>query len=669
MATTSPSQRASSQGKLHNEIPVEVEGFSEEERQEIVSQIDEVARQNRIGSTDAFAKLQPEKKGALFLLVVNFLALLFIGAGIFGANYYFGQRIEQLGIESRNVETAEGKILAEVKKESEQKLQAKEQEISQIRADLQEIEQERQALQANMEEEIAAKEQQLRSSLEEALRQERQRLESEGISSDELEQQLQQFRSQQEQQYQAAIEEYRAETMQQIEEKEQQLREAQETAEQILAEANREKEQILEETQAREAELREQFEQERERLTAETTEAQQELERLAELRKNEQLYRDQINSMYREIQTALTEGERQVAQAEIAAMRDFLQSVAVDEAPSVARRRNIDQFILNVLEAEATKVAAAPDESLLEAAKTISALRDTVDEAQQLEQEGSLYEAKRTYNRALEMLPSVATAAGRLDEINRQEQAERIRELLSEAQGAAEAGETDQALEQFTAAISESANTHSAAAGTAVEGLIEIFNARLESAESAYRSSQREYEQRITELQSQVRELQQEESSLQEQLQQRSASSEDLTDQIAQKDEQIDNLSETLQQRQQQINSLTEQIDQLETRQEQLTRQYQSAQRQVANLNSELNDAVDQMAELVRRGESNSRLRATVQRYQELQQRSAQLLSSPETEDIAAARAEFENFLASEEVKSLFPELERLYEQIHQVEP
>ncbi len=669
MATTSPSQRTSTQGNLHDEIPVEVEGFSEEERQEIVSQIDEVARQNRIASTEAFTKMHPQKKGAVFPLVVNILALMFIGAGIFAAQYYFGQRIEQLGIESRQVETAEGKILEEVKKESEQKLQAKEQEISQIRADLQEIAQERQALQENMEAEIASKEQQLRASLEEALRQERQRLESEGISSDDLEQQLQQFRSQQEQQYQAAIEEYRAETMQQLEEKEQQLREAQETAEQILAEASREKEQIVEETQAREAELRQQFEQEREQLTAETAEAQQELERLAELRNNEQLYRDQINSMYREIQTALSEGDRQTAQAEIADMRDFLQSVAIDEAPSVARRRNIDQFILNVLEEEATEVAAASDESLLEGAKTISALRSTVEDARQLEQEGRVYEAKRTYNRALEMLPSVATAAGRLDEINRQEQAERIRELLSEAQSSTEAGETDQALEQFTAAISESANTHSAAAGTAVEGVIEIFSTRVETAESAYRARQREYEQRIAELRSQVAALEQEESSLQEQLQQRSASTTELTDQIDQKDEQIDELSETLQQRQQQINSLSDQIDQLETTQEQLTRQYQSAQRQVANLNSELNDAVDQMAELVRRGESNSRVREAVQRYQDLQQRSSQLLSSPATEDIAAARAEFENFIESEEVKNLFPEIERLYEQIHKAEP
>ncbi|MFW6274389.1 MAG: hypothetical protein ACOC2P_00980 [Spirochaetota bacterium] len=669
MATTPPSQRTPPNGTPHDEIPVEVEGFSEEERQEIVNQIDEVARRNRIGSSEAFSKIQPKKKGTVFPLVVNILAVLFIAAGVFGANYYFGQRIEQLGVESRQFESAEGKILEEVQRASEQQLQAKEQEISQIREDLQDIELERQALQANMEAEISAKEQQLRQSLEEALQQERQRLESEGVSSQELEQQLREFRSQQEQQYQSAIEEYRAETMQQLEEKEQQLRQAQETAEQILAEANREKAEILQETEAREAELRQQFEQERERLTSESAEARQELERLAELRQNEQLYRDQINSMYRQIQTALSKGDRQAAQTSIADMREFLQSIAVDEAPSVARRRDIDQFILNILENEATKVAAAPDESLLEAAKTITALRSTVDEARRLQQEGELYAAKRTYNRALEMLPSVAAATSQLDAINRQEQAERIRELLAEAQSSNEADQVDQAIEQYTAAVTEAANTHSAAAGSAVEGLVEIFTLRMESAESTYQTRQREYEQQIADLRRQVAALQREESDLEQQLQQRSASTDELGNQIERKNERIDDLTQSLEQRQQRIASLSEQIDQLETEQEQLTRQYQSAQRQVANLNSELNDAVDQMAELVRRGESNVRIRAAVQRYQELQERSSSLLSSPETEDIAAAQAEFENFLGSDQVKDLFPGLEQLYEQLHPGKP
>lgn len=664
MAETSPSKNTQ-----HEEIPVEVEGFSEEERQEIISQIDQVARSNRLGSAKAFSQIQPEKKGAVFPLVVNLLAVILIGAGVYGANYYFGQRIEQLSVQSVQFESAEGKILEEVKKESEQKLQAKEQEISQIREDLQDIERQRQTLQENMEAEIAAKEQQLRQSLEEALQQERQRLESEGISSQELEQQLQQFRSQQEQQYQTALEEYRSETMQQLAEKEQQLREAQETAEQILAEANREKAQILEETQAREAELRQQFEQERERLTAETTEAQQELERLAELRQNEQLYRDQINSMYRDIQQALSEGERQTAQARIVDMREFLQSVAINEAPSIAQRRDVDQFLLNVLEEESTKVSAKPDESLLEAAKTISALRSTVDEARQLQQEGNFYEAKRNYNRAIEMLPAVAAASSQLEQINQQEQAERIRELLTEARESAEAEQYGQALEQYTAAVSESADTHSAAAGSAVEGLIEIFTTQMETVESANQTRQREYEQRIADLRAQVAALQRAENSLEQQLEQRVSTSEQLSTQIEQKDEQIDQLTQTLRQRQQRITALSEQIDQLETEQEQLTRQYQSAQRRAANLNSELNEAVDQMAELVQRGQSNSRIRAAVGRYQELQERSSSLLTSPETEDIAAARAEFKAFLSSEEIQSLFPELSTLYEQLSQNGP
>ncbi|MCF7916140.1 MAG: hypothetical protein K9L66_13315, partial [Spirochaetaceae bacterium] len=403
MAATSPAQHPA-KDTSRNEIPVEVEGFSEEERQDIVDQIDQVARSNRLSASEAFSNIQPQKKGSFFPLVVNFLALILIGTGIFGANYYFNQQIEALSMESDQLETTEGKILEAVKKESEEQLSAKEAEISQIREDLQQIEQQRQSLQENMQAQIEAKEQQLRNDLEATLRQERERLESQGVSSQELEERLREFRQQQEQEYQAALQEYQRETSQQIAEKEQELQEAQATAEQILAEANREKAEILEETQQREAELRQQFETERERLTAEASEVQQELERLSEIRSNEQLYRDQINGMYRNIQQALEQGNRQTAQARITDMREFLQNISVQDAPSLARRMDIDQFMIDLLEEQSLNTAAAgPDESLLESAKTISTLRTTVAEAQKLQQEGKLYEAKRYFNRATEL--------------------------------------------------------------------------------------------------------------------------------------------------------------------------------------------------------------------------------------------------------------------------
>jgi len=597
VATTSSSLHTA-QDPPQNEIPVEVEGFSEEERQDIVDQIDQVARSNRLGTSETFSTIQPQKKGSLFPIVVNVLALILIGAGIFGANYYFNRQIEALSIESGQLESAEGKILEAVKKESEEQLSAKEAEISQIREDLQQIAQQRQSLQENMQAQIDAKEQQLRSDLEATLRQERERLESQGVRSKELQERLQEFRQQQEQDYQAALQEYRRETSRQLAEKEQELQEAQATAEQILAEANREKAEILEETQQREAELRRQFETERERLTAETSEAQQELKRLSEIRSNEQLYMDQINGMYRNIQQALEQGNPQAAQARITDMRQFLQNISIQDAPSIAKRIDIDQFMIGLLEEQSLNTASAePDESLLESAKTISTLRTTVAEAQKLQQEGKLYEAKRYFNRATELIPAVSTAVSQLENINQQEQADRIRQLLSAGETSVENEQFDQAIEHFTAAVTEAADVHSAAAGSALKGLIEIFNNRLQS-EAA------EYEQRINSLERQTAQLIEEKQALSEALQQRSTLATQLGIEVDEKNARISRLENTLSTQKQRINSLSNQIDQLETEKQQLEQKYQRVRGQVDTLNKELNEVVNEMAELISRGES-----------------------------------------------------------------
>ena len=599
MAETSPPQHTAP-GTPQNEIPVEVEGFSEEERQDIVDQIDQVARSNRLSASQAFSNIQPQKKGSLFPIVVNLLALILIGAGIFGANYYFNQQIEALSMESDQLESTEGKILEAVKKESEEQLSAKEAEISQIREDLQQIAQQRQSLQENMQAQIEAKEQQLRNDLEATLRQERERLESQGVSSQELEERLQEFRQQQEQEYQAALEEYQRETSQQIAEKEQELQEAQATAEQILAEANREKAEILEETQQREAELRQQFETERERLTAEASEVQQELERLSEIRSNEQLYRDQINGMYRNIQQALEQGNRQTAQARITDMREFLQNISVQDSPSLAKRMDIDQFMIGLLEEQILNTSAAgPDESLLESAKTISTLRTTVAEAQKLQQEGNLYEAKRYFSRATELIPAVSTAVNQLESINRQEQADRIRQLLSTGESAVENQQYDQAIESFTAAVTEAAEVHSAAAGSALKGIIEILNNRLQTTAA-------EYEQRISSLERQTAQLEEQNQALSDELQQRSNSTTQLSREVEQKDTRISRLEKTLSTQENRINSLSNQIEQLESEKQQLEQRYQRVRRQVDTLNKELNDAVNEMADLISRDESTS---------------------------------------------------------------
>lgn len=697
VSSTSPTPNSQKASTYQGNLPVEIEGFTEEERLEITRQIDEAAKRSTMGSVGRFT---PEKKGAFFPLVVNILAIVAIGAGIYLSNYYFNQRVEELNTVKNDIQSAEGKILEEVKKESEKKLQAKEAEISKIREDLDQIEQERQNLQENMEQQIALKEEELQQQLDEALAAEKARLESQGISQAELENRLDSFQSEQQQQYQSALAEYRQESVRQLEEKQKELEEAKATAEQILNEAHRERQQLLQAAQEREEELRLQFQQETERLTQASSEAKQELSQLEEVRKNEQLYRDRIDGLYLDIESAIEDGNPGAAREKIEELRALIQSPAVSRIASFAKRREVDSFLLDMLEEQAAGSAGGGEsESLLESAKTISTLTSTVTEAKALEEEGNLYDARRFYNRALELIPAVQTAVSGLENINEGEEASRIREIIGEAQNAREENRPDEALMLYGNAAIEAASEHRELSRTATEGIIALNNSKIEELTKNFEKQNAEYEQQIADLRERRDALQEELKTREEELvtqiaaqkseqeKQLTAANEELqnlresydnllaenseekatlNEKVTQQDQEIDTLQKKITEKEGQISNLTEDLDRLEQEQIKLSRRYQEAQGEITELNSDLEGAVNQIAELVTQGESNSRLRSAVGRYEDFVQKSNTLLSSSDGTGSEAGRKEFEQFLDSREVKEIFPQLSALYKKIEE---
>jgi hypothetical protein len=648
---------------LQENIPLDEEGFTEEERLEITRQIDDAAKRSSIGSVGPF---NPEKKGVLFPLVVNILAVLAIGAGVYLSNYYFNQRVEELNTVKNELQSAEGKILEEVKKESEKKLQAKEKEISKIREDLKQIEQERQNLQLNMQQQIAMKEEELQRDLAEALARERARLESEGITQEEMKNRLGSFRAEQQQQYQSALAEYRQESLRQLEAKEKELAEAKATAEQILSEASRERQQLLQDAQQREEELRRQFQQETERLSRESSTAQQELTRLEEIRKNEQLYRNQIDSLYLEIGSAIQAGDSAAARRKIEELRNLIQSPAITQLSSFAHRREVDSFLLSVLEEHAVGSAGAgEDESLLESAKTMATLKSTVAEAQEMENEGKLYEARRYYSRAMELIPVVQTAAARLEEIGIAEESSRIQEILAEAKLAREENRREEALELYRSAAVEAAVDHRELGRTAAEGILALTTLELEELrqelESQIAAQKSDMEKRLSAREKELQDLRQ----AYDELQARSSDEQTaLNESVVRKEQEIAGLQRQIDEKEGQISNLQEELQELEREKIKLSRRYQEAQAEISKLNSDLEGAVDQIAELVTLGESNSRLRSAVVRYDDFVRESHALLSSSDWESREAGQKKFEEFLDSREVKEIFPQLSDLYKQI-----
>jgi len=640
---------------LQDSLPVDIQDFTEEERQEITSQIDKIARGSSLRKGEAFAQLQPQKKGNVFPLAVNILAVVVIAAGVYLSNYYFNQRIEQLNIETSTIQGAEGKILEEVKRAAEQKIREKESEISKIKEDLSLIEQQRLTLQNNMQQQIAAKEQELQAQLDAALQSERDRLEASGVSVEQVRAQLENFRVKQEQAYLSTIETFRAESMEQLRQKEVELTEAKATAERILEDANRGREELLAGAKKREEELQEQFLEEKAQLTQQSSETREELRKLEDAKRNEQLFRDQINGLYLDIQTGIDQKNAEEARAKIGELRALLQSPSVRGIPNLAKRVEVDSFMIDLLETEAAGASGQKsDESLLESAKMITALRSTVQEARTLQEQGNLYDARRYYNQALEMIPAVSLAVNESRNIRISEEAAEIQGIIAEGDQAVSAGNSDRAVELYADAAIEASTDHSGLNRTATDKMIQLMRQELA-----------DYTQRSEELSGRIERLQNEIASAERDSERQEREGLDtrasLNETIEQKDSRITSLQSTIQSKEQEISELKSDLTRLEEDRVQLVAQYREAELKVRKLNGELEGAVDQITELIIQSESNSRLREAVNRYQEFELRSTPLISSGNPEDRSAAVEEFKQFIGSKAVKDIFPQLPDLY--------
>jgi len=168
-------------------------GISPEDRLEITAQIDELTRKNRIDLTPERLVLQPLKKGFLFPLTVNVLALLVTGGALWGLSAMFSERDARYSQTGAALASAEGKLIQELKKDSESRLSEKDKEINDFQARLAAMEKEQSKLQAGFEERLASREIELRSLMESELQKERDRLVKEGLSKEIIEERLKKF--------------------------------------------------------------------------------------------------------------------------------------------------------------------------------------------------------------------------------------------------------------------------------------------------------------------------------------------------------------------------------------------------------------------------------------------------------------------------------------------
>jgi hypothetical protein len=435
-------------------------GIPREEQKEILQEIDKLSMQSRISvSSEAFA-VHAAKKGVLFPVVVIIAAVVAAGAG-FGVFSFLFQRGEtQIAREDTATITAEGKLIEQVKKESEARLQEKNQQIGQIQGRLAEIDRQRQDLQANMDAKVRDRETQLRAAMAAEMDAEKARLQKLGMTDQAIQKRLADLEAQKNAANAKELDSYRAKAEEDRRKSEAALKEQQDQFNASLAQANAERQKVVSDSKQREADLQAQLAQKTQESETAQARAQKQLEALTSAKQQEDLAAQQLVGLYAVAQSDIAARDFKKALTSLQAIGNYVNSPDVTALSGMAKRRSVDIFIVDSLrslvenEMAKEKVDTA---SLVAASDQIAAIRAQVAEADAQLRAGQLAAAEKLYGDALAAIPEISrsyayfTSRAKGVESTR---AAALRAGLSQAEAAFDAGHYPEMLAAYREALS-----------------------------------------------------------------------------------------------------------------------------------------------------------------------------------------------------------------------
>ncbi|MDC7125039.1 MAG: hypothetical protein PQJ46_05700, partial [Spirochaetales bacterium] len=427
--------------------------LKQEEKEEILEELNEMVASNRIKITKDKVKITPKKNGLGLPLLINFLAIAAVASTFIFSTKLFEQKQEDLRIETKNYQSAEGKLLAELKKQTEAQMAQKDEEIHNIQSKMDELNKKSEELAKNMEQEIKQHEIEMQEALEAELEKERKKLQAEGRSEAYIQEQLQELERQRHEEYQAELAAFRAESEREIAERQRELEQAKQLNQQLLEEMNQERERLKKEAEEREKEIAANQQENDEK----TSSAEEEMKQLALDMEKESLILDQINGSYKAIFTAINNGNLEEALTQIESLQHFINDPTISVLKNIANRRQNDINILSKLkteieselyksEADTENLAEAAD--LLMSARQISALGDQEYSANNFDKAGEYYDL------AIKEIPAIKKAWTRLNSLSKTDEERRLSNYLQNGDSLNNSGKTGEAVEEYKNALS-----------------------------------------------------------------------------------------------------------------------------------------------------------------------------------------------------------------------
>ena len=451
--TTSPVQ------KHYDSIISQFDDISQEEKRDLVRQIEGAVSSESIAATSRLIAFKPKNKGILFPVVINSAALVLIALVVFFSAIIYRVRHSEMSLETGTFLSTERRILDVFREESERQLEERDKTIVTIQDEVQELDRQIEELKRIMQSSIDNREKELRQAMQDALDSERARLRGQGISEEEIDRRIGELEERMSSEYNRQLEEYMRESAATLKKREEELLEEKKKAEKRLEAASREKDQLIEETRRREAELQEKYDSAKTRLREETSEAEERFKAISELREKEQLVTDQILGSYAAIITKIENEDFDGAYKDIANLRAMLLDESLDYMPTVVKRRKIELFMVALLEerveaelfgAEGFVSAQEQDlDSIREAASLVLKIRQTVEKADAAFREGDAEEAERLYTNAIHELQAVAAASRTLQTIKGQRGRTILQAHVDRADKLSARGDYDDAVSQY----------------------------------------------------------------------------------------------------------------------------------------------------------------------------------------------------------------------------
>lgn len=440
-------------------------GISAPEREEIRSQIEKVATENRIPVEAAQFSLDAARRGVLLPSVVNAAALVAVVAAVLILSVVFRRDERHVQNQVTQYASVEGKLIRELRQESQQLLGSKEKEIEEIKNKVRELEGEQKTLEENFSRKLKQREDELRQQLKQDLDVERARLTSTGIGKDDLEARMARFEAERKAYYERQLAAYRKQLEAERTQLQADITRLRTEYGNRLQQLEQERKQIVSDYQKREITLQVQLQQKtqvldrlREQTSINLEAAQRELAGLNSKQEQVQDVENQIEGQIARIRNALGTGDAAAALSQVRSLQTYLQQGSVRAVPQLADRVRTDVFLLNqlgtLLEDRIKAQAAAGEKSLTSELELLSTVRTISQQASATPTDAARLDL---YRQLIATMPEVQAASTALVDAAVTDLQKKLRDQTEEDAKAAVAlvktGDYAGALVRFKAAM------------------------------------------------------------------------------------------------------------------------------------------------------------------------------------------------------------------------